>query len=371
MRSRALLVASLALLALAAPAQAAKVRCTSGATILIDGKLRVFAVREDTRLQTGWTEWACLGHAKPVHVSDDVDGGDGGISTWEYAYAGGRYLAVAATNEGENGADGSYTLWDLRTRRVVKVADATWVFDLDPQLRLDPRGDMVAIEEEHALEVIPRHGPRRTLSHAARNLALAGTTAYWTEGGAAHSAPLGGPASTAPDDHVVRLAIDGSSRCERRPGRTVARAPFVRVARHGRRLFACRILNRAAVPLPSHTAPATLRITGDHWLFGVDTCSHIGSVIDLRSGRTVTELPFESRWAATLLRDGTLAWIDDAGTLFARPPNTQDATTLGTGASALASNGRTVYWTAGGTPHGWRSPAPAVTPTAGDLAGCS
>jgi hypothetical protein len=368
---RLLLVTSLALLAMAAPAEA-KPRCTSGGTILADGPLRIFELPYRSRLDVGWTDWACLGrHAKPLHVGNDFDGGEGGTDTWEYAFAGGRYLAVAFTDTGENGADGTYFVWDLRTRRQIRWADATWDFDHYPDMRLSPHGDIVAIEEENRLEVIPVRGHRRTLSRDAHDLGLAGTTVYWTEAGAARSATLPGAASTAPDRHVIPPYFKPESSCERRPGTTLERTGLVRVARQGGKLFACRLRHRPVLSLPSHLVASTLRVAKDRWLAGVDTCSHAAFVFDLRSGRTVTELPFQARWSAALLDDGTLAWIDDAGALFAQAPDSGQATTLATSASALASSGTTAYWTAGGTPHSWTAPQPSPAPGAGDFAGCS
>jgi hypothetical protein len=369
---RLLLATSLALLAMAAPAQA-KPRCTSGGTILAGGPLRIFEVPYKSRLDVGWTDWACLGrHAPPLQVGSDLDAGEGGTDTWEYAFAGGRYLAVASTDTGENGADGTYFVWDLRTRRQIRWADAAWDFDRVPDMRLSPHGDIVAVEEENRLELIPLHGRRRTLSRDAHDLALAGTTAYWTEAGAARSATLPGAASTAPDRHVIPPYFKPESTCERRPGTTLLRLGLVRVARHRGKLLACRLRHRPVLPLPSHLAPATLLAAHDRWLAGVDRCSHAAFVFDLSSGGTVSEIPsFEARWPATLLDDGTLAWIDDAGTLFAQAADSGQATTLATGASALASSGRTAYWTAGGAPHSWTAPQPSPAPGAGDFAGCS
>jgi hypothetical protein len=368
-------IAALSLIAfglLAAPAHA-KVRCTSGGTIMADGPLRVFELPLQTRLEVGWTDWACLGrHGKPVQVSRDVDAGEGGVDTSEYAFAGGRYLAVASIDDGANGGDGSYAVWDLRTRRVVRSVGAAWDFDHFPDLRLSPHGDIVAVEEENLLEVIPLHGRRQTLSHDAHDLALAGTTAYWTEGGVARSAALPGAASTAPDHHLARWYFKPESVCERTPGTSLLRTGLVRVARHGGRLFACRLRHRPVLALPSHLVAATLHAAHDRWLSGVDTCSHAAFVFDLGSGRTVTELPsFKARWSTTLLNDGTLAWIDDAGTLFAQPPDTPDAVPLATGASALASSGKTVYWTEAGAAHSWTAPPPANMPSASDFAGCA
>jgi hypothetical protein len=367
---RLLPAAALVLLAFAPPAHA-QPRCTSGGTILAGGGLRIFELRYTSRLDVGWTDWACLGHGKPVHVSNDFDAGEGGTDTWEYAFAGGRYLAVASTDTGENGADGTYFVFDLRTRRQVRWASAAWDFDGLPDMRLSPHGDIVAIEEENLLEAIPLHGHRRTLSHDAHDLALAGTTVYWTEAGAARSATLPGAASTAPDRHVVPPYFKPESSCERRAGTTLLRTGLVRVARHGGKLFACRLRHRPVLALPSHLVPATLRTAHDRWLAGVDTCSHAAFVFDLRSGRTVTELPFKARWSAVLLDDGTLAWIDDAGTLSAQAPDSAQATALATEASALAVSGTTVYWTARGAPHSARAPEPVPAPGAVDFAGCA
>jgi hypothetical protein len=371
MRSRALLVLPIAWLALAAPAQA-KVTCASGDTIIREGGLRVFAVRVDTKFEIGWHDWACLGrHAKPLKVSDDTEApqGDGGIDTYEYAFAGGRYLGVASVNVGENGGDGSYDVWDLRAGRHLKWFSASWDFDHAPNMWVSPSGDMVAIDDADQLGLFPRHGRRHTIARNAHALAVAGTTAYWTQDGAAHSTTLPGPASSARDERLLSVGFGRSTSCEQRPGRTVFHSGVLRVARRSGTLFACRLFHRPVLPLPSHLG--SFQVAHDRWLSGVDTCSHAAFVFDLRSGRTVTELPFQRRWTSTLLDDGTLAWIDDAGTLFAQPPDTPDAVPLATGASALASSGKTVYWTEAGAAHSWTAPPPANMPSASDFAGCA
>jgi hypothetical protein len=236
---------------------------------------------------------------------------------------------------------------------------------------VSPSGDMVAIDDADQLGLFPRHGRRHTIARDAHALAVAGTTAYWTQDGAAQSTTLAGQASSARDERLLSVGFGRSTSCEQRPGRTVFHSGVLRVARRSGTLFACRLFHRPVLPLPSHLG--SFQVAHDRWLSGVDTCSHAAFVFDLGSGRTVTELPsFKARWSTTLLNDGTLAWIDDAGTLFAQAPDSAQATTLeAAGASALASSGRTVYWTAGGAPHSWTAPKPSPAPGAGDFAGCS
>src|SRR4051794_17188073 len=92
---------------LAAPGAQARVRCTSGATMYLDGQLRIFAMPFDPASQfegRGYDEYACLGgRGRPLHVALDVGGGEGERDTYRYVFAGGRYLAVATVDIGENG----------------------------------------------------------------------------------------------------------------------------------------------------------------------------------------------------------------------------------------------------------------------------
>src|SRR4051794_11429529 len=92
---------------LAAPGAQARVRCTSGATMYLDGQLRIFAMPFHPVSEfegRGYDEYACLGgRGRPLHVALDVGGGEGERDTYRYVFAGGRYLGVATVDIGENG----------------------------------------------------------------------------------------------------------------------------------------------------------------------------------------------------------------------------------------------------------------------------
>ncbi len=109
----------------------------------------------------------------------------------------------------------------------------------------------------------------------------------------------------------------------------MAASPHVRVARRGGRLFACRDRSSRRIALTGLP-----RIAGDRWLLD-------GSrVIDSKSGRVVTRGVGSP---ATLMRDGTVAWLDGTRLSMAAPGAA--AVELSADASKLAAGRRTIYWT--------------------------
>ena len=80
-------------------------------------------------------------------------------------------------------------------------------------------------------------------------------------------------------------------------------------------------------------------------------------MVDSRTGRTVTRASGVS--AATLLRDGTLAWIDIGGAVHVAAPGATPLV-VGEGASRLAAARRAVYWTGATGPRRFPGPRPAA-----------
>jgi len=332
------------LLALAAP----PVHCDSGATMYVDGPLRVFGTafrrHEAGNIDAGHDQYACLGTRGPTALGEDVTStGAYGAGVVKYVFAGARYLAVASYNYGEGGGDQTLEVLDLRTKRRVKWMNAAWDDDAGPNIRLSANGDLVT-GGEGTIAVHPRgHKDQVLAAKDATGLAVAGTTVYWTAPDGPHSATLGGSPSEEPDSVLDPVAFSRANPCDSRRGTTLARTPKLRVLRRGKRTLACRIGDRRAVTLPRGS---DLHLAGDRWL-SVAASDDDVEVIDLRTRRVVTRAFRGVRQA--LLTDGTLIVNDGSGLLTARTPGAKAATTLeAAGARALATTGTTVYWTDGG-----------------------
>jgi hypothetical protein len=339
------------MLALAAP-----VHCDTGATMFVDGPLRVFGKGFHTHeagYTTGHDHYACLGRQGPIQVGTDVQGGGAfGAGTDMYVFAGGRYLAAATYNYGEGGGDQTLTVYDLRTKRVIKSARGLWDEDEGPLVRLSANGDLLQQEVDgqsiNAVVVYTRGRKARVLSTPgvdATAIAVAGTTVYWTEPDGPHATTLPGAASDEPDDVLAPVGFSRSNPCDTRAGTTLARTPHVRVARRHETSFACRVGSRRAVPLAR--AARDLHVAGDRWLYYA--AGDQAFVVDMSRDRLVTAAPKGVR--STLLPNGALAWTDAAGQLQAQKPGAAPVTLESAGASALTSTGTTVYWTAGGVAH--------------------
>jgi hypothetical protein len=347
------------MLALAATmlALAAPVHCDTGATVFVDGPLRVFATgfreHEGGNVVVGHEHYACLGRRGPVPLGSDFEStGAFGGGVPAYVFAGDRYLAVASFDYGEGGEDQSLDVWDLRTRKRIKFARGLWDDDGLPLIRLSANGDLLQQEVDgqgiNAVVVYTRGQKARVLSTPgvdATRIAVAGTTVYWTESGSPRSTTLGGPPSDEPDDMLAPVGFSRSNPCDTRAGTTLARTPHVRVARRHETSFACRVGGRHAVPLAG--AARDLHVAGDRWLYYA--AGDRAFVLDMRRDRLVTTAPKGVR--STLLTDGTLAWTDAAGQLQAQKPGAAPAVLESAGASALTSADTTVYWTAGGVAH--------------------
>src|SRR3954447_7042114 len=379
------LLLTLAALAVLAPAAAAKRprSCSAGVPLFVEGKLRLFGVpyRNSSGVEggeQGYEEWACLGgHGGPQ--SEGLEGFNGGAGSWDtpaYAFAGGRYLAFFSWSYDEGGASAGFDVDDLKTGRRISSTGATYEDGVLP-FRVAANGALVFTDEDAISLLMPGARHSRPLSSdlaRAGELALAGGTAYWTEHpkGApaeAHSATLPGIAGDTEERMLEPINARPEGRgCRAARGRTLASSPAVRVYRRAgssvRR--ACRI-GGGSVRIPAG-APVP-RIVNDRWLLvlGPGTPARTASVVDMKTGKTVTKVapggPGIHR--ATLLRRGTLAWLEEGGRVPRAPPRA-GALAQRPGAAAvelapadpvpstLAAARDTVYWTAGGTPHAAR-----------------
>ena len=185
----AIAVAAALLLAAAAPSAHAAVRCTSGTTIFVDGKLRIFSVPFKDEDEQGHFHYACVGgRGRPLLVGIDGEGPGVAIGRMPaYGFAGGRYLMAVSYGEGEGGADSDYEVFDLRTRR--KISSAGPTIDPDrPAFALVANGWFVNADDGVVGVWQPGHSDERVrvLStpgvEDATELAVSGTTVYWTEG---------------------------------------------------------------------------------------------------------------------------------------------------------------------------------------------
>jgi hypothetical protein len=345
---RTLLTLAVALaLVSAAPAEAT-VGCGDGTTAFVDGKLRIFGIHYRTSDEQGFEEYACLGRRmKPLYVGGvGADTGVGSAETPEYAHAG-RFLADYSQSDGEGGPSSHVTVVDLVRRRTVSFMNLACCEGVPP-LRLAGDGSVAVLAPGDGV-LVKAPGRRSTAlsGEDARDLAMHGGTVYWTENGEARWAALDGVrGGEAVALEPVRLRRDGG-RCAAARGRTIAASGSVRVyaTPNGRR--ACRIGGGRSIALAGSTAP---RIVADRWLLAFGEGS--ARVVDSRTGRTVTRA--ESVSSATLLTDGTLAWIDFEGKAITRSPGAEPVVLAESGASALAAARRAVYWTENGAPHVYR-----------------
>lgn len=320
-------------------AEGAKPRCGGGETVFLDGKLRIFGIHYRTPFESGWSEFACRGgRGRPLEVGGvGADTGVGSGDTPAYALGGTRYLGAYHVSDSEGGPDAYYDVVDLRTRRSVAFLNAVCCTRV-PSFRVARDGTLVV----GGPTVKRPHRPPRALSTNGRDVALAGGTLYWTEAGAARSATLSGLAG----DEEGRMLEPVSVHRRRGPcisakGTTVAASPHVRVVRKasGRR-FACRDRRARRIPL----GEVTPRIFSDRWLLAGPR------LIDSKSGKVVARAT-GAVTRATVLRDGTLAWLEGAR-LRAVAPGRMPVE-LSAAASALAAGRRAIYWTEAGAPRSY------------------
>ena len=354
MRILGLTVLAVLLLA-TAPAQA-KVRCGDGTTAFVDGNLRIFGVHYRTPDESGFEEYACLGRRmKPVFVGAvGSDTGVGSSETPVYAHNR-RYLASYEQSDGEGGPSSHVSVVDLLRRRTVSFANVACC-EWRPSIRLASNGAVAVLSPGEGLFVKAPGSKPRTLAaegSGARDLAMFGGYVYWTEGGQAHATGVrGADGGEAYALEPVRLRRRGG-KCAAARGRTIVASGSSRVYEtpDGRR--ACRVGARRPIDLAGSMPP---RIVADRWVLAFGELS--ARVVDMRTGRTV--LHERSVAQATLLADGTLAWLDSRGRgLFARSPGADTVVVTEEPSGLLAAARRAIYWTEVGGPKVYRPPSAA------------
>jgi hypothetical protein len=352
------------LLLLPAGSASAAPRCRSGQGLTIDGRLRIFGVptKRDQFGNGGWEDFACLGRrGRALNVGADIEGGDGGVQVEGWAFGGGRYLAVDSLDDGENGGDVTYSVYDLRRRRLIATRHPRVFDDIDPRaFRVTARGELVTLYAG-AVQV----GSRRVSARGeyATDVALGAGTLYWTANGAARLAPLPG---AAPDDLLDQpLFLDNRNACMRRPGATVARSPEARVLRRDGQLLACGFLRKGTVALPSD---ARVKIVEGRWLLATDAATT--QVFDM--DRNTGPLTAPGATAPLLGADGALPFTDAMGELAVQAPGMAAPATLSPpGFSAPAVGHDVVYWTAGGAPQRFSFTPPALSGRQDDARLCA
>jgi hypothetical protein len=341
---------------------AAKVRCSSGVTIFLQDDVRIFGIAYRTSDEWGHDLWACRGKtAKPLGVGlEGSTTGTGSTDTPSFALGGGgRYLAGYHYTDGEGGPSAWFSAIDLKTRHSSGYANASCC-DVVPEIRVAADGTMLTQDGEvYAQAPGAKNGTRLSTGNTtASDLALDGGTVYWTEHpdkpapAVVRSSQLPG-ITDGPESLMLEPSAprDKGGACRAAKGTTVVASSGVRVFERGTRRLACRVGHSGTVAIGTPGDPLP-RIVKDRWVLAPAT--NATTVYDVRARKPVTTA--EGAIAqATLLDDGTLAWLDPQGRLLAQGPG-QDAPTELAPAdpppTALAASRTTIYWTAGGSPHG-------------------
>ena len=335
-------------------------RCTAGQTMFVEGKLRLFAIRWRTAHEWGYDTWACRGtRGRAVGVGGFASGtGTASAHTPRYTLAGGRYLGIYNENDGEGGPSAWVTVVDLASRRTIGYANTPFYDEFLPSLRVASNGVFVISSAESVMLHRGRKGEGRDLAGGGpvTDLAMVGATVYWTEESgtapAARSAALEGVDPTAPESYLLEPAeLPKRASCAATRGRTVAASPRVRVYERGSRRYACHGSRRARAGSAGDPLP---RIVADRWVLLRDELG-VG-VLDARRGRIVTRADGKVG-EATLLVEGTLAWLDGDGRLLAQRAADDSPTELAPASAAptaLAAGRKAAYWIAGGAPHQFR-----------------
>jgi hypothetical protein len=328
-----------------AVAKQPRLSCRSGVTVFKEGKLRIFSVRFDTRDEFGWNEYACLGtRGRPLIVGGDASTtGTASGETPAYAFAGGRYLGIYQTSDGEGGPGAYFAVVDLRTRRTVAFRNAVYDEGV-PQFRVAADGSLLTAAENLQRKIPGRAKPQIVTDADASELALVGATVYWTEAAGPRSAQLAGVSGSAEGRMLEPINLRRrAGGCWQTKGRTVAASPRVRVVGGGHP-FACRTNGPERIEL----AGGDVRIIGDRWL--LVRAGDGARVFDTRTGDRVIDVA-SGVAAATLLASGALAWIRGDGGVSAQAvgqPLPVELAPAGSGAAQLAASRRVVYWMAGG-----------------------
>jgi hypothetical protein len=352
LRIAVLAAVAMVLIGIVAKAAEARPRCGSGTTAFVEGKLRIFGIsfdRPDTfgGREFGFDAYACLGgRGKPVSVGGRYDNtGTASADTPAYAYDGRRYLAAYDTDDGEGGPSAHLSVLDLRTGRWSAFTNAACCENV-PAFRVAHDGSLVANTPGEGL-FVKRPGHRaRTLSlDAPVDLAMRGETVYWTSRGVAHSIVLDGAGAGAEALMLEPVRVDGRPGCA---GRAIAAAGSVRILKRGARRVGCRIGGPHRFPAGVAGDPRP-RIVSGRWV--LLRAGDTARVVDSRTGKVVARAGEVSQ--STVLRDGTLAWIDTTGRLITRRPGFGPSL-VADGATALAAARRAVYWTRDGVPQVFR-----------------
>jgi hypothetical protein len=368
------LLAAVAVAALAVPATAhARVRCGSGVTIYQDAHLRVFGVHFIDRNDPegpfdGYDEYACrTGSRRPTGLG--ITGADAGVNSEdvpEIAFDGSRYLGLVDVSDSEGGPDSTYESVDLETRHTVHFVSGGCCADTESNvpgpIRVGPAGALITDEDEVDLYTTGHGQALSPRTAQATELALVGGTLYWTEQpdtgpAVARSATLTGTAPAGENYVLQPLEVNAKPDCAPRRSTTLLRtARFQIYARRSRRR-ACRIGHRGSFALGRTGKARDLRAAGGRFVLAFDTYAgrhDVLQVADMRRGKVVTTVEAPAIAQATLLTDGTVAWIETGGRLLAQAPGATGPTVLADAAAAptaLAGGRGTIYWTAGGAPH--------------------
>jgi hypothetical protein len=322
----------------ATPAAQARLACDDGATVLAEGRMRILAKFFDTPDETGSNHWACLGRARrPLLVGGSVvTPGTASGDTPAYAFGGGRYVGALNLSDGEGGPSSDVTVYDLRRRRVVAFVNLACC-EGTPAFRVARDGTAVVLARGVGL-LVKRPGRRAiiVLTDRGFDLAMAGDTVYWSERGQPRSDTLEwlSGRQEARMLEPVRARSRARGPCPAARGRTVVASGSVRVVERAgaRRRIACRAGSARRIDA-GRAGAAAPRIVADRWLLVVGEGR--ARVADTRSGLTVTRAASVAR--ATLLLDGTLAWIDVAGRALAQAPGAAPVVGAAAGARARAA----------------------------------
>jgi hypothetical protein len=355
--------------------------CSSGTTVVRDGRLRIVGVRvPKARERDRVGLYACLGRGRPTYIGQsgytskphDVD-----VET--VVFDGRRYLATRAWR---SFSTTTYRVVDLRRHRMVTAANAPFSAPGDPHsFRVTPSGALV--RDDYGLQVVPigSHGAPKALppiDKLADDVAYVGNTVYWSE----YHPPMGpnlirsttvdAPVRT-PENRVYDISQLGPrslgfrrGRCASLRGRVVAATVHVRViARRtragGTRRYAC-ALNWNWV---RRLAPrGRLRLVEDDQGYVLSRSATSVTVLHAFNGHVVMRITGltgdRAIVSSTMTSYGAFAWIERSGRLLLERPHRQGASAkpvvlaaAGDAPTALAASDSDVYWTAGGEAQAW------------------
>lgn len=374
---------TLALLVLASATTAARqptVKCTSGTTLFVHQGLRIFAVSQRVDYSFNGrsvVEYACRGRrSRPIRLGENYtdEGNQGAYRIDGYALSGSRYIGLTTNfSGGESCGTSHFILRDVRSRHPVHTSPEGCGFEEETEsddLVVTPAGGLAYLKtyqsgpDINALVIALKPGRDskpvqlsvKDPKVAASDIAARGELVYWTEtpqGGTAvaRSRALG-PGTGGPESQAFRdpERPRKSGSCVRR-GRTLAQTVLVRVVERGGRRSACRVTKSAGVALPAGKL-RDLQIAAERWVLALQ--ARTATIADVTGRRSrVIQLPAGVK-EASLLDDGSFAWIETSGRLLVQRPGTAAPSVLAEAAgapTALASRDKTIYWTQADGPH--------------------